>query len=275
MNITSGAAPATRQTYAQLMQAREAASQAASARKAKIAEETGKTLSSASFSGPEHQKAQAKAKLQQIIEWLKIVKKLYANDPKGMAKALAQVFKDLKAAVKAYRDAGGQEMSLSGAATSPPPVASSQDNAPSQDNKEAAGASDAPDAVEGAVEGAEPTPSGEETGAGAYDASTDPEKAVAAGGASIYEAVAREVRKSVGEDGLDFLKFVRGITQDLTDLLATARGQATIRKKDKATDKAFEEADKALKSLNEEMTAMERDIRQAAPDAGMRLSLAA
>ncbi|MBI1406253.1 MAG: hypothetical protein GC145_09025 [Caulobacter sp.] len=269
MNITSSAAPATRQTYAQLMQAREAASQAAATRKAKIAEETGKTLSSASFSGPEHQKAQAKAKLQQIIEWLKIVKKLYANDPKGMAKALAQVFKDLKAAVKAYRDAGGKEMSLSGAATAPPPVAAGQEN------KEAAEAPDAPDAVEGAVEGAEPTPSGEETGADADDASTDPEKTAAAGGASIYEAVAREVRKSVGEDGLDFLKFVRGLTQDLTDLLATARGQATIRKKDKATDKAFEEADKALKSLNEEMTGMERDIRQAAPEAGMRLSLAA
>jgi hypothetical protein len=47
-------------------------------------------------------KGRAKAKLQQVMERLKLLKKIYANDPKAMAKALAAAAKELKAAVKDY-----------------------------------------------------------------------------------------------------------------------------------------------------------------------------
>lgn len=47
-------------------------------------------------------KGRAKAKLQQVVERLKLLKKIYANDPKAMAKALAAAAKELKAAVKDY-----------------------------------------------------------------------------------------------------------------------------------------------------------------------------
>ena len=55
-------------------------------------------------------KGRARERLQQVIEKLKLIRKLYAEDPKGMAKALAAVAKELQGAVKAYakaaKDAG-------------------------------------------------------------------------------------------------------------------------------------------------------------------------
>jgi len=97
----------------------------------------------------------------------------------------------------------------------------------------------------------------------------------AAEGLSLYDAVTSEVRKQVGEDGLDFLKEVRGMVDDIKKLLETARGQAAIRRHDKASDEAFEDADKALKDLDEAMSQMEGQIHRDAPSAGMTLSVAA
>lgn len=55
-------------------------------------------------------KGRAREKLQRVIEKLKLLKKLYANDPKAMAKALAAMAKELQGAVKDYgkaaKDAG-------------------------------------------------------------------------------------------------------------------------------------------------------------------------
>lgn len=47
-------------------------------------------------------KGRAREKLQRVIEKMKLLKKLYANDPKAMAKALAGVAKELQGAVKEY-----------------------------------------------------------------------------------------------------------------------------------------------------------------------------
>jgi hypothetical protein len=265
MNISSGAASAGGLTYAQSMQLRAAAKQAADTRKALIETDKAKAMASPVFKAPESQKQQARAKLQQIMEWLKIVKKLYANDPKGMAKALAQVFKDLKSAVKAYKDAGGQEMAMSGeaagAAVAPGPAAASDAPKDDTDNQ------------------GETDPAAEPAAATPQEPSTEPAEsspaAATPGGSSVYDAVAGEMRKSIGEDGLDFVKQVRGIVNKVTELLDTARGQAAIRKRDKDTDKAFGDTDKALKSLYEEIDSMEQDIRRQAPTAGMRLDVAA
>jgi hypothetical protein len=211
MKIQSAAVAAATSDYARETRARAALKQLAEARKREVSDDTAKVRSGPRFAAAESRKAQAKAKLQQVREWLKIVKKLFAQNPTGMAKALAQVFKDLKGAVAAYKDAGGEEM--------------------------------------GATRAAE--------------------------GRSLYEAVAGEVRKQVGEDGLDFLKEVRGMVDDIKKLLETARGQAAIRRHDKASDEAFEDADKALKDLDETMSQMENQIHRDAPTAGMTLSVAA
>lgn len=50
-------------------------------------------------------KGRARDKLLKLVEKLKMLKQMYANDPKGMAKALAAAAKDLQGAVKDYAKA--------------------------------------------------------------------------------------------------------------------------------------------------------------------------
>ncbi len=258
MNIS----PAVRvtATAAPRVESRAALKQAAEARAATVSEAATRIRSGPGMAASESRKQQVKAKLQQVREWLKIVRKLYAQNPAGMAKTLAQVFKDLKAAVAAYRDAGGQAMGASGAAVAMPPAPP-----PTAGDHKSAGDGEGEDADVAATAGVDA-----ETKAGAAEPATKPSE-----GASLYAAVVQEVRKQLGEDGLDFLKEVRGMVDDIRKLLEAARGQAAIRRHDKDTDEAFEAADKALKDLNETMNDMERQIRHDAPSAGMTFSVAA
>lgn len=233
--------------------ARDALKAALDARRSAVAHDAAQARQSPRFEAQETRKQQARAKLQQVREWLKIVRKLYAQNPTGMARSLAQVFKDLKAAVQAYRDAGGREMgdaaSAVDAVLAPPPPAAAAGKADE--------AREGPDAAEASNQ---------------VSAETD---APAPAGPALYDAVVGEVRKMIGEDGLQFLKEVRGLADEVKKLLETARGQAAARPRDKDTDQAFEDSDKALKALHETLDQMDRDIRQAAPTAGMRLSIEA
>lgn len=73
-------------------------------------------------------KNQARARMQQLIELLKMVRKLHAEDPKAMARQLAAIAKELKAVVKQYGEAAkaGAAMlqaELSAAGSSLPPDA--------------------------------------------------------------------------------------------------------------------------------------------------------
>jgi len=242
--------------HARETRARAAPKQRAEARRQEVSADTAKVRSGPRFAVAESRKAQAKAKLQQVREWLKIVRKLYAQNPTDMAKALAQVFKDLKGAVAAYKDAGGEEMGATGdavgAALTPAPSAKA-------DDKEG-------EPSPAVAEAADPS------GPGAEEPAAAPRQPE---GLSLYDAVVGEVRKQVGEDGLAFLKDVRGMVDDIRKLLETARGQAAIHRHDKDSDEAFEEADRSLKDLDEAMSQMERQIHRDAPSAGMTLSVAA
>lgn len=281
MNIQLKAALTGRLTYAQTEQVRARAEAARAERKRLIESEKSEAMASPRLDGLESRKAMAKAKIQQVVEWLKIVRKLYAQDPKGMAKALAQAFKDLKAAVKSYREAGGQEMAMGGelagaaiannsspeksaregaqkeVASQEPPPTSADETVP------------APEAIEAPQADVEPQDAPDDDPSPSAQVSDEP------GRAGLYEAVVAEVRKAIGEDSLDFIKQVRGLANEITKLLDAARGQAAIRRKDKATDEAMEEADKTLKDLHEELDTMEQDVHREAPAAGMRLSIAA
>lgn len=68
-------------------------------------------------------KGRAREKLQRVIEKMKLLKKLYANDPKAMAKALAAVAKELQGAVKDYGKAAKEagEMFKADFAAAPDP----------------------------------------------------------------------------------------------------------------------------------------------------------
>ena len=54
-------------------------------------------------------KDQARARVQRLIEQMKLLKKLYADDPKKMAKALAEAAKELQGAVKDYAAASARK----------------------------------------------------------------------------------------------------------------------------------------------------------------------
>ena len=284
MNIQLKAVLTGRLTYAQTEQAKARSEAAKAERKRTIDSEKAEAMASPRLDGLESRKAQAKARIQQVVEWLKSVRKLYAQDPKGMAKALAQAFKDLKAAVKSYREAGGQEMAMSGElagaaiSNNGSPDRSAGEGAPKEAAPQESSQSSGDEAVQEANEAvtAQAAPEGDELqDAPDEDLSRSAPALEEPGRAGLYEAVVAEVRKALGEDSLDFIKQVRGLAIEITKLLDAARGQAAIRRRDKDTDKAMEEADKTLKELHEELDTMEQDIHREAPTAGMRLSIAA
>jgi hypothetical protein len=271
MYIQLKAALTGRLTYAQTEQAKARTEAAKAERKRLVESEKSEAMASPRLDGLESRKAMAKAKIQQVVEWLKIVRKLYAQDPKGMAKALAQAFKDLKAAVKSYREAGGQEMAMSGELAGAALANNRSPEKTADPAPKAVAAQDSPppsgELANRASEGAEAAPEA--------DLSRSAEGPDEPGRAGLYEAVVAEVRKALGEDSLDFVKQVRGLVIEITKLLDAAKGQAAIRRKDKDTDKAMEEVDKSLKDLHEELDTMEQDIHREVPTAGMRLSIAA
>jgi hypothetical protein len=252
------AAPAP--TYAQTMQARDAAKAAKAQEKRMVAQNVAQALNSARMDAPERAKRDAKAKLIEIAKRVQLLKKLFAGNPKEMARALTQVFKELRAAVKAYKDAGGAELGLAGDAAKGAvanDVAPKADDAPPE-----AKAGEAP--VEAETAQAEPE-----------EKPPEPDQA-AASGSAVYDAVVGNMRKAIGEDGLDFVKMVRQLVNGangLRDMLEAARTQAKGKKPDKDTDEAFEDADKEMKALADDMATMEREIRNAVPEAGMKLSI--
>ncbi|MBX7248614.1 MAG: hypothetical protein K1X35_06115 [Caulobacteraceae bacterium] len=273
----AGLAPAAMTpAYARETATRLSPPKAAAALKAEIVREAVEARLSPLFDAQESRKSQAKARLQQIREWVKIVRKLYAQNPEGMAKTLAQAFKDLKAAVQAYREAGGEEMAAAGGMA--PPVAPAPVQAPREP-----GASDPAEAADETEDARAPDqdapPEGaaddEETAGDGSGNAPFEEPTYGAFGHGLYDAVVGEVKRMIGEDGLDFLKQVRGLVNDLRDLLQTARGQAAIRKRDARTETALKDADEALKALNRDMGEMDQQIRRDAPTVSLGVSVAA
>lgn len=260
MMISNRAPSAPAPTYAQAMQARDASKAAKAEEKRVVAENVAEALNSARMDAPERAKRDAKARLIEIAKRLQLLKKLFAGNPKEMARALTQVFKELRAAVKAYKDAGGAELGLAGEAAK---GAVATDAAPKT--------GDAPpeaDTGEAPVEA--------ETAQAKPEEKPPESEPVAANGSAIYDAVVGKMRKAIGEDGLDFIKMVRQMVDGangIRAMLEAARTQAKGRKPDKDTDEAFEDADKEMKALADDMAKMERDIRNAVPEAGMKLSM--
>jgi hypothetical protein len=260
MMISNRAPSAPAPTYAQAMQAREAAKAAKAEERRAVARNVAEALNSSRMEAPERAKRAAKAKLIEIAKRLQLLKKLFAGNPKEMARALTQVFKELRAAVKAYKDAGGADLGLAGEAAK---GAVANDAAPmSEDAPPEAETGEAPVEAETAeVKPEEKPPESDQA---------------AANGSAVYDAVFGKMRKAIGEDGLDFIRTVRQMVDGangIRAMLEAARTQAKSRKPDKDTDEAFEDADKEMKALADDMAKMERDIRNAVPEAGMKLSM--
>ncbi|MGA0601911.1 hypothetical protein ACO2Q3_14490 [Caulobacter sp. KR2-114] len=255
--------------------------QLAAARKAAIGNAVTQARGGARFQPDDMSKDLARAKLQALIERVKILKKLYGANPREMARALTEVFKELKAAVKAYQQATGDELGMAGEAAegalgeavAQPPVAASQSAAAATAG---AGAADASSPSDG--DAAAPTAQAPAEPTSATSSASDPPPAggePASGGASTYAAVTQGVREGIGQDALSFDHDVRDFVQTLSDLLDTARMQTRTSRPDKATRRAFEDADKQLKALRDDLDDLDRDVRAQVPTLGLRLSVAA
>lgn len=235
--------------YAREVAARVATEQARKAHDSEIRADSARVLETPAFKGAETAKTQARAKLEQVRERLRILRKLYAGNPREMARALTQLFKELKAAVKAYKEAGGQEFGVSASAAA------------------------------GVLGASTPAASGGKAERGGEGEASSPDEAEAASAVAqvpvTADEVAGAVRDLVGRDGLEFIKEVRDLARVIGDVLQTSRGQAAVMARSRETDEAFEDADKAIKDLNKEMESMEREIRHNAPAAGTCLSIVA
>ena len=58
-----------------------------------------------SLSAGANSKSFVASQIQGLLKRLQILQKLYASDPKGMAQALTQIFKQLRGLLKDYKDA--------------------------------------------------------------------------------------------------------------------------------------------------------------------------
>ncbi len=233
------------------------AQQAADQKKAAITKAAGERLSAPKNDGAEQTKARVREEIKEIRKRLNILKSLYANNPKEMAKALAQVFKELKAAIKEYKAALKSEMDNAGdagvtAIPAEPMPAPAADTAEKPEDDEATKA----------------------------DAPADPEAkndtATPADPTAPYGAVETAAKTMVGEDGLNFTKEIRALVNLIEQkLLTPARIQKQMMKPDKAMDDAFKEVEDQLKALRKEMEDTDRDLKAEAPMAGMHLDIAA
>ncbi|WP_157105465.1 hypothetical protein [Sphingomonas sp. TDK1] len=85
------------------------------ARKLQQAKDAVATLKTIKTKTSDSQKAQAAQKVKELKARLQALKLLYANDPKKLARAAAQIARELAGAVKSYVSAGGSTMDLGGA----------------------------------------------------------------------------------------------------------------------------------------------------------------
>ncbi|MGA9659338.1 MAG: hypothetical protein WBQ60_09600 [Asticcacaulis sp.] len=237
-----------------------ATEQTSNAHKDEVARDVSKALSNPSFKAQDQTMGRAKEKIQNIVKRLKILKALFANDPKQMAKALAQVFKELKAAVKDYKSASEKEMGLSASAAAlvvPPEAMSAAPAAPVSDES-------VPDKVKADAPATDTL------------ATDTPDAKSSLNSAASYDDVVKGVRQTIGSDGLEFIKTVRGIVQEIEDkIISKARIQKLGKPQDKDTDDTFKEMDEAMKDLRKDLEDMESDIKRDAPGIGQSLDIAA
>ncbi len=216
---------------------RAEADAAQAAHKHAVDDDVAKARSAPGLQTRDNGRGRVRGQILEIVKRLRILKQMYANDPKGMAKALAGVFRELRAAIKEYKKLLKDELGMSAdaAATVVPPEGA------------------APAAAEADVP---------------KDDSAKPDPGIV-----TYDEINAGLKKSLGNEGLDFLKEVQAMVHEIDEkFLTPTRIQMLGRKRDKDTDDAFEDVDKEMKDLKQDIRDLQGDIHNAAPEAGMTLS---
>lgn len=201
----------------------------------------------------------ARQRVEAVREQLKFIKELYAQNPKEMAKALRHLVKELKAALKAYKEAGGDMQAVGGAgltALAAAPAPSETRTAPADDELSAETSSEQDERTASA--GSDATTIAAEAEAEEAARSDDPISAPEPARASLEDLEAR-LGVLMGDEA--FVHSVDGLKRKIKELFETARIQSAFLARDKARDSAFETLDEALKTLDEDVTDYTRDVQ--------------
>lgn len=214
----------------------------------KVQSDAAQAKSGPILAGGETKKSLARQKIQQLLQELQTLSKLYGANPKALARVLTDVFKQLKSAVDDYRDGADGEVA------------------------------DAPQAADAAIAQSASQTSSQSGTATTTPPTTDPTQQViaAADGHRLYAAVVQTLDQDIGNDGLDFLNTVRQLLSQIEQkIVAPTLLQAASQKPDKDTTQAFDDMGKALKDLKDDLSSLAQDIKSFAPTAGQTVSIAA
>jgi len=190
-------------------------------------------------------KTQAHAEVLRLREQFALIKKLYAGNPQEMARQMAKMSKELKAAVKSYAEA-----------TRGDPVASAEVVAAKTDARTATSADEATQ---------------KDAAASARDAANAYQK----------QGIAEEWRMRVQRDQeaqgtLEFVAQVRGLMKEMLKAFAEAKIKAAFLGKGRdERSEPFKEADAAMKDLGEAVRDLEVDARGDLLPAGLKVSATA
>lgn len=234
-------------------------SQAKDAHAAAISTAVGKAEQTPTFSASASSEDFITSEIQGLQKRLQILQKLFAGNPRGMAQAVTQILKELRAALKQYRAATGQDFAAAdGAAasvTAPPASSMSPGDAATSDSSASTADTSSPD-----------TTSPDTT-------IRDP---IAKAATVSYSDVDQALREAIGNDGMQFLTTLKGLLTFIDDkMLTPVRIQYATQKHDKDTDKAFKDMDEARKALDQDMSDMRDDIVKDAPTLGLKVSTTA
>jgi hypothetical protein len=199
----------------------------------------------------------AKQKVDQVREKIKQLKMLCAGDPKRLARLVAQLAKELGEAVKQYMAAGG---SAGDVAASDTPQAAPQDStsdektASATEQGDAAGKTNAPESGDSPSSASADAPAQASQDQSLNQTSqSDGQKSSNAAAAyqKTSDALDKQLQPSAADkDKADFLDEVRGLERKIKEALKAAKSALLRKGKSKDTD----DADEALKKLDQEMT---------------------
>ncbi|MDC7682648.1 hypothetical protein PQU92_05135 [Asticcacaulis sp. BYS171W] len=219
-------------------------------------------------------RARAKEKLMQLFERMKIIKKLGENDPKMMAKLLAQAMKELKAIVKEYVRAGGNSSDVSGyaaaqvTASTPVPDEAKDGEAAEVEASDVADEAEAMsedvpseavednadiDVADKAAETPETTDTSETT-----DKPQTPLEAKTA--AEAYVKTERDRAQGELMEVGEFMRLVRGFMKATKELLETAKIKLAFQTVGKDTVEDFRSSYEDMKEIEEEFEDLSKGL---------------
>ncbi len=248
------------------------AQSAQDAHKAAVDTAVSKAEQTPTLSAGDSDKSFITGQIQGLMKRLQILQKLFSGNPKGMAQALTQIFKELRGLLKQYKDATGSEFSGADVA------AASVTTAPANDNADAAPttASTTDASTTDTTQAADPATTATAPASTDDTADAMPSASTPAVAAASYAEVDQALREAIGTDGLKFLDTLRGLISAIDQKMMTpARIQHAAHKSDKDEDQAFKDMDEQLKALNKDMSDMKDGISQDAPTLGTQVSVTA